>query len=127
MWFLLALALGLTCHLYVYKCRWKQLAIAEILGIVYVLCLAAIIVSQHIYVEALERKIQDMAIAAIEQERSIQRLTVKVYEFLNSIKQSPEWCDIAPNVSLPEYMDASLATESGTIVATASLLEVRVE
>lgn len=105
-----------------YKCSWKQ--IAEILGLLYVCSLAVIIAVQHSHIVDLEQKLQISAQATIEQEQALKRLTIKVYEFLDAIKKEQEWHDVAPNVTLPEYIDDSIATESGAITASAPLVEL---
>ncbi len=106
-----------------YKCSWKH--INEILSFIYVGCLAIIIVVQHLHIVELERKAQESAKEAIEQNRAINKLSVMVYQFLDSIKKEQAWRDVAPSATLPEYLEASRAEKPTSIVATEPLIEVK--
>lgn len=115
----------LATALFVFKRGWRQITVADFAGIFYVCCLATIIVAQHYHIVELECKVQESAKAAIEQDQAIRKLSVMVYEFLDSIKKEQAWRDVAPNVTLFEYLEASRAEERESIVATEPLIEIK--
>lgn len=110
---------------FIYKRGWKFITMADISGICYVVALAIIIVSQGMYIETLEKKVKIGEENNKQQMQMISKLADSVHEFFSAIKQEKGWQDVAPNITLPEYLEASQAKEQDTIVATGTLLKIK--
>jgi poly-beta-hydroxyalkanoate depolymerase len=77
----------------------------------------------YYFTKALEREKQ-LATATLKYDENLRKLTATVHEYLQMVKSSQKWDDVASSTSLQEYTFTVGGVDKETIVATEPLIEV---